>query len=88
MVQNFSPERIFSNSLDMALTPLDPNKPAYNNQTCEECTAEVVVNIQGVLSVYTHEPITDENLTTLIDNRGTLQEFATKLISDLHVVFP
>ena len=87
MPQSFSPERIFTNSIDMALVPLDPNKPPYNNQSCDECEDEVVVNIQGVLSVYTHDAITDADLKVKIANIGTLQEFVTVLIDDLNIIF-
>lgn len=87
MTQNFPPERIFTNQIDAALIPLDPNKPFYNNQSCEECEDEVVVSIQDILATYTSDAITDANLKIEIHNRGTLQEFVKKLIDDLHITF-
>lgn len=87
MTQNFSSERIFSNSIDMALIPLDSNKPAYNNQSCDECEDEVVVNIQEILTVYTHDQITDADLKIKVQKRDSLQEFSSKLIADLNIVF-
>lgn len=88
MTQNFPPERIFSNSIDMALEPLDPNKQSYNNQSCDECEDQTVQNIQGVLSVYPHDAITDLDLKVKVANRGkTLQEFVATLIADLNIKF-
>lgn len=87
MAQTFPPERIFTNSIDQSLIPLDPNKPAYNNQSCDECEDEVVQNIQDILTVYPHDAITDVDLKVKVANRGTLQEFVAILIADLNIKF-
>jgi hypothetical protein len=84
MIQSFTPERIFQNSIEQCLIPIDPNGP---NEPCDDCENQVVANIQDYLSILTADVITDTNLKIEIQNRGTLQEFATKLITDLNISF-
>ncbi len=84
MTQSFTPERIFQNSIEQCLGPLNPNG---SNEPCDDCENQVVANIQDYLSILTADAITDANLKIEIQNRGTLQEFAAKLITDLNISF-
>ena len=80
--QVFSPERSFRNIIEQHLIPLDPNTPE-----CETpCIDMAVSNIQEEIAFRNADAISDEDLQTMIENRGTLDEFCAQLITDLNIV--
>ena len=85
MTQVLSAERVYINSIEQCLSPLDPDVPPCPESDCED---EVVANLQEYLSSITADAISDADLKTKVQNRGTLQEFAAELKTDLNIVLP